>query len=58
MVAAHDDDLLAAKSVGFKGAFVARPLEFGPGAHGDITPDPSVEIVAEDFNDLADQLGA
>ena len=58
MVAAHNLDLLAAKSVGFKGAFVARPLEFGPGAEGDITPDPSIEIVAEDFNDLADQLGA
>jgi len=58
MVAAHNGDLLAAKSVGFKGAFVPRPLEWGPDADQDITPDKSIEIVAEDFNDLADQLGA
>ena len=31
MVAAHKGDLRSAQAVGLKAAFVARPLEFGPG---------------------------
>jgi 2-haloacid dehalogenase len=58
MVAAHKEDLRAAQSIGFKTAFVRRPLEFGPGAHPDLEPDPSFDILANDFNDLAGQLGA
>ncbi|HWP49325.1 MAG TPA: haloacid dehalogenase type II [Candidatus Limnocylindrales bacterium] len=58
MVAAHNGDLKAAKNVGFKTAFVQRPLEFGPSADkADLTPDPSVDLSAGDFNDLADKLG-
>ncbi len=58
MVAAHNGDLKAAKSVGFKTAFVRRPLEFGPSADkADLMPDPSVDVSADDFNDLADKLG-
>jgi 2-haloacid dehalogenase len=58
MVAAHQGDLRAARGVGLKTAFVPRPLEFGPGGRPDLTPDPSFDIVATDFNDLAQQLGA
>jgi 2-haloacid dehalogenase len=58
MVAAHKGDLHAAKSVGFKAAFVPRPLESGPNVKRDLTPDPSFEVVAKDFVDLAEQLGA
>ena len=58
MVAAHQGDLRAARGVGLKTAFVPRPLEFGPDAKPDLTPDPSFDIVAADFNDLAKQLGA
>ena len=58
MVAAHKGDLRAAKSVGFKAAFVPRPLERGPNAKRDLTPDPSFEVVAKDFVDLAEKLGA
>ena len=58
MVAAHQGDLRAARGVGLKTAFVPRPLEFGPDAKPDLTPDPSFDIVATDFNDLAKQLGA
>lgn len=58
MVAAHQGDLRAARSVGLRTAFVFRPLEYGPDRERDVTPDPSFDIVAKDFNDLADQLGA
>jgi 2-haloacid dehalogenase len=57
MVAAHQGDLRAARGVGLKTAFVPRPLEFGPDRRPDLTADPSFDIVASDFNDLATQLG-
>ena len=58
MVACHKYDLHAAKAVGMKTAFVARPLEFGPEGNPDIAPNPAFDINARDFLDLADQLGA
>ncbi len=58
MVAAHLGDLRAAKGVGLRTAFVARPLEYGPGRTPDLTPDASADVAAKDFNDLARQLGA
>jgi 2-haloacid dehalogenase len=57
MVAAHLGDLRAAKGVGLKTAFVARPLEFGPDGKPDMQPDASVDVTAKDFNDLAGRLG-
>ena len=57
MVAAHKPDLLAAQAVGFRTAYVPRPLEFGPDAVPDTTPEPSFDLVAADFNDLAGRLG-
>jgi 2-haloacid dehalogenase len=57
MVAAHQGDLRAAGGVGLKTAFVPRPLEYGPDRKVDSTPDPSFDLVATDFNDLAAQLG-
>jgi 2-haloacid dehalogenase len=56
MVAAHNPDLRAAKAVGFSTAFVARPGEHGPSQSTNLHPDPSVDVAATDFNDLADQL--
>ena len=56
MVAAHKPDLLAAQAVGFRTAYVPRPMEFGPDAVPDTTPEPSFDIVAADFNALADRL--
>jgi 2-haloacid dehalogenase len=58
MVAAHLGDLRAAKTVGLKTAFVARPLEYGPAGKPDLKPDAPVDITAKDFNDLAAQLNA
>ncbi|QIN81893.1 haloacid dehalogenase type II [Rubrobacter tropicus] len=57
MVAAHQDDLRAAQDLGFKAAFVMRPLEHGPQAVPDLTADPSFDVVATDLVDLARQLG-
>ena len=58
LVAAHKDDLLAAKAQGLRAGFVPRPLEKGPNSAYDSTPDPSFDIVASDFVDVARQLGA
>lgn len=56
MVAAHQDDLLAAHQQGFRTAFVPRPLEHGPNISPDPSVDPRFDYVARDFHDLADQL--
>ena len=56
MVAAHKGDLRAAQGVGFKAAWVPRPLEYGPSVTVDTTPDPEFDITASDFLDLAEQL--
>jgi len=58
MVAAHKEDLRAAQAVGFKAAFVQRPLEYGPEGLPGIETDPAFDVTARDFNDLAQQLGA
>jgi len=58
MVAAHNNDLKAAKAQGLATAFVARPSEHGPGQTSDLAPDPScVDLAAADFADLAERLG-
>jgi len=56
MVAAHNGDLLAAQEIGFRTAFVGRMQEYGPNQTTDLEPAPSVDLVARDFGDLADQL--
>lgn len=56
MVAAHPMDLRGALSAGLKSAYVPRPAEYGTPDNRDLTPDPNFEIVAKDFNNLADKL--
>jgi 2-haloacid dehalogenase len=59
MVAAHNNDLRAAKAQDLKTAFVARPTEHGPGQTADLAPDPAcADISATDFIELAARLGA
>lgn len=55
MVAAHVNDLLAARENGLLTAYVPRPLEFGPGAEAD-PPDPSFDLTANDFIELDRKL--
>jgi 2-haloacid dehalogenase len=58
MVAAHNGDLKAAKAQGLATAFVARPLEHGPGQTSNLAPDWScVDLAAADFVELAERLG-
>jgi 2-haloacid dehalogenase len=57
MVAAHKDDLHAARACGLKTAYVTRPREHGPGAKPDLSRDPALDLHARDFLDLARQLG-
>jgi 2-haloacid dehalogenase len=57
MVAAHVDDLRAARESGLRTAYVLRPLEFGPGGKVE-TPDPSFDLVVGDFVELAEKLHA
>ncbi|MEO1292785.1 MAG: HAD-IA family hydrolase, partial [Pseudomonadota bacterium] len=58
MVAAHNNDLHAAREAGLLTAFVPRPLEHGPGQTLDLVPDAEWDLIAHDFIDLAEQLGA
>jgi len=58
MVAAHNYDLRAARSHGMRTAFVARPTEYGPNQASDLKAEEDWDIVARDFNELADKLGA
>jgi 2-haloacid dehalogenase len=56
MVAAHKDDLHAARACGLKTAFVPRPKEYGPAVKPDVSRDPAFDLHARDFNDLARQV--
>jgi 2-haloacid dehalogenase len=58
LVAAHLYDLNAARDLGFQTAFVSRPLENGNRGKTDTASAKDFDIVAEDFLDLAAQLGA
>ena len=56
MVTTHNNDLRAAHENGFKTAFVYRRKEWAELPQPSPIPDPVADIVAEDFNDLANQL--
>jgi 2-haloacid dehalogenase len=58
LVAAHPSDLRAARDAGLTTAYVARPLERGPGHEPPRVEDGEFDYLAEDFLDLARQLGA
>lgn len=56
MVAAHNGDLVAASALGFRTAFVSRPMEHGPGQQTDLKAEHDFDIVGDSFIDLANQL--
>lgn len=56
MVACHPDDLEAAARVGFRTAYIPRPLEWGPDAPSVDAP-AGVDLVADDVPALARALG-
>jgi 2-haloacid dehalogenase len=57
MVAAHNGDLKAAQELGLKTAFVARPTEYGPLQKYDFEATGDWDIVAKDFNGIAERMG-
>ncbi|GAB3771843.1 haloacid dehalogenase type II [Ramlibacter monticola] len=57
LVAAHHDDLAAARACGLRTAYVERPFEFGRDAPKDVAARPENDLHARDLLDLADQLG-
>jgi len=57
LVAAHNDDLAAAAAVGFRTAFVVRPLEYGPQQSKDRKAERAWDIVTDSFNGVADAMG-
>ena len=57
LVAAHNSDLAAARSCGFRTAFIPRPTEHGPRQTTDLEPEEGWDVVADDMDDLANRLG-
>lgn len=58
LVACHPDDLRAARATGCRTAYVARPLEHGPGRPSPRVDAGEFDVVASDFIELAGRLGA
>ncbi len=56
LVAAHQDDLAAARACGLQTAYIERPFEFGQRQPKDVSPDPANTRHARDLLHLADQL--
>lgn len=57
MVAAHNDDLQAARACGMKTVFVLRPTEHGPEQTTDLVADAECDIAVNDLTELAEVLG-
>lgn len=57
MVAAHEGDLDAAKALGLRTAYVHRPLEYGPARQAARPAAGKFDYAANDFRELASQLG-
>jgi len=57
LVAAHQDDLAAARACELQTAYIERPAEFGAENPKDVSPCPANTRHARDFLALADQLG-
>ncbi|RUM08352.1 MULTISPECIES: haloacid dehalogenase type II [Rhizobium] len=57
MCAAHNYDLAAARNLGLRTAFIARPTEYGPGQTTDIHAEQDWDFIADDLEDLAGKLG-
>ncbi len=56
MVAAHNDDLAAARGAGLATAFVTRPAEYGPDQSADLAAADNWDLIAADFRELARRL--
>jgi 2-haloacid dehalogenase len=57
LVAAHNNDLVAAAREGLRTGFVARPTEYGPKQSRDLEAEHAFDVVARDFVHLAELMG-
>jgi 2-haloacid dehalogenase len=57
LVAAHQDDLAAARACGLQTAYIERAAEFGSANLKDVSANAANTWHAKDFLALADQLG-
>jgi 2-haloacid dehalogenase len=57
LVAAHHDDLAAARACGLRTAYIERPLEFGATQPKDVSPREGNDLHCRDLHALADLLG-
>lgn len=57
LVAAHNDDLAAARTLGFRTAFICRPTEYGPNQNKDLEAESDWDVVTDSMTGLADALG-
>jgi len=57
LVAAHHEDLAAARGCGLRTAYVERPLEFGAGKPKDVSPAAGNHLHSVNLLDLASTLG-
>jgi 2-haloacid dehalogenase len=58
LVAAHNRDLDAARELGLRTAFVARPSEYGPHQDWDLAPSAGVNVAVRDLIELAEAMAA
>lgn len=57
MAAAHNYDLGAARALGLRTGFFARPTEYGPSQTKDVKATSNWDVIATDIEDLARQMG-
>lgn len=57
LCAAHNDDLMAARSHGYRTAFVRRATEYGPHQKKDFEAEHDVDVIGESIVEIAEKLG-
>jgi 2-haloacid dehalogenase len=57
LVAAHHDDLAAARACGLRTAYVERPMEFGAKRPKDVSAQPGNDLHGRDLIEIASLLG-
>ena len=57
LCAAHNDDLVAARTHGYRTAFVRRPTEYGPHQQKDLKAEHDFDVIGESIVEVAQKLG-
>ena len=57
LCAAHNKDLVAARSHGYRTAFVRRPTEYGPNQTKDVEAVHDFDVIGESIIEVAEKLG-